>query len=85
MKDLFYIPEKCGNCFSIMMFNDTYVCTFPKSQEESMVDITAYKVSIDSRPIWCPICKANDSYKSLPEEKQKAIKAIADSLPILFD
>lgn len=85
MKDIFDIPEKCENCSYIMMFNDAHVCTFPKSQEESMVDITAYKVSTDSRPIWCPMCEANDFFKGLPEEKQKALKAIADSLPILFD
>ena len=85
MKSLFDIPEKCGDCSSIIMFNDTHVCGFPTStQEESMADITAYKVSTDLRPIWCPMCKANDFYKNLPEEKQKAVKAFADSISILF-
>ena len=84
MKDLIDIPEKCGDCSFIRMFNDTHVCTFPKSREESMVDITAYKVSTDSRPIWCPICKANNLYKNLPGEKQKAVKTITDLISILF-
>ena len=85
MLNLFNIPEKCGDCSFIRMFNNMHVCGFPKStQEESMLDVTAYKVSTDSRPIWCDMCKANDFYKSLSEEKQKAIKAIADSIPILF-
>lgn len=84
MKDLFNIPEKCEDCSFIRMFNDAHVCTFPEPQEDPMVGITAYKVSTYSRPIWCPMCKANNLYKNLSEEKQKAVKTIAGSMPILF-
>lgn len=85
MKDLFDIPEKCGDCSFIRMFNDKHVCTFPKpTQEESMVDITAYKVPTDLRPIWCPMCKTNDLYNNLPEDKQKALIVIANFIRILY-
>lgn len=78
-------PEKCGDCPYIRMYGNMHVCGFPvHTQEESMLDITSYKVSIDSCPSWCKMNEVNDFYENLPEEKQKALMAIANSIRILY-
>lgn len=81
-------PDKCGMCHSVisaMQFGNRFICGMPVSKEKQMIDITAFEVSLDSRPNWCPKKKVADAIDSLSEEGKERFDKACEGFSALFE
>ena len=70
------MPETCGDCQSKIQMNvDGFYCTMPHGSPEQ--DISTVRVSLDSRPDWCPVVKMNETISKLGAKEQLAVRAMS--------
>ena len=81
----FEIPEKCGDCKSMTPYGEKYYCHMDAiSPENSQQDISTIFVNPESRPVWCPTVKMNETFKAMPPERKEQFNKIATGLSALF-
>lgn len=80
------VPEKCGKCqnCSVAITGAPYCRMEVIPSVNSQTDISSIYVNIDSRPVWCPIIKANDELDRMPFEKRAEFEKLITGLSSLF-
>lgn len=76
------VPEKCGECRSCntAITGSSYCRTETASLVNSQMDISSIYVNVDSRPVWCPIIKANNELDRMPFEKRAELEKLITGL-----
>lgn len=81
----FEVPDNCGSCLSIGQFGNKYFCGMPVSKEKEMLDISSFKVDINSRPDWCPKNKVINIINNLSEENKDLVDRMCDGFSAMFE
>ena len=82
-KTEFTIPSNCGLCHYAKQIGELYICTSPVGKEKEMLDISAFKVSLDSldsRPEWCPMKEIKDKIDNLSEKDRALLDKVLEGI-----
>jgi hypothetical protein len=82
----FEVPVNCGLCASRKQINnDLFICGMPMPKEKEILDISAFKISLNTRPDWCPISNAVDNINSLSGEKRALFDKMCEGFSAMFE
>ena len=82
----FEVPVSCGLCASRKQINKSlFICGMPMPKEKEILDITAFEVSLDSRPKWCPIKEVSDKAENLPEKDKILFDKMCEGFYAMFE
>lgn len=81
----FEAPENCELCANKRKIGNKFICNVPVSKENEMIDITAFEVSLDSRPKWCPIKEVSDKAENLPEKDKILFDKMCEGFYAMFE
>ena len=80
------VPEKCGLCASFKQINtNDFICGLPVNKAKEILDTTAFKISLDSRPNWCPIQEAVNNINNLSKEDKILFDRMCDGFSAMFE
>lgn len=76
------LPKTCGDCASAKLYNwfasnDHYCSMSSTNSTNSVTDISAFKVDLDTKPTWCPLDRINKSLKHVNNRDKVVIKGLA--------
>ena len=79
------VPKKCGECKSCNaeITGSPYCRIEAASSVNSQMDISSIYVNIDSRPVWCPIVKANEELDRMSIDKRADLDKLITGLSSL--
>ena len=80
------VPENCGLCTKkIQYYDGGYICNAPVSKEKEILDISSFKVSLETRPDWCPLNNIVNIIDNMPEEKKVLVDKMIDGFSAMFE
>lgn len=81
----FEVPDNCGLCPSKKQIGGQFICGMPVSKEKEILNYSAFKVNLESRPDWCPKNDVVKAIKNLSEEDKVLFDRMCDGFSAMFE
>ena len=82
----YQVPKNCGECIYLKTgFFDYSICNYPTDKDREILDISAFKVSSNTKPDWCPIEKTKLTIKQLSPEDKERLNKVMNGFQALFE
>lgn len=80
------VPENCGSCvMKNQLGNGSFICNAPVSKEKEIMNVSCFKISLETRPNWCPMIKIVTDIDNMPEEKKVLVNKMIEGFSAMFD
>ena len=81
----FPIPNSCGECIYRHEFHSGYYCNNPTDEKRQMLDISAFKICLDTKPDWCPMEIIRQKINELSAEDRKLLDKVCAGFNAMFE
>ena len=82
----YQVPKNCGECIYLKTgFFDYSICNHPTDKDHEILDISAFKVSSNTKPDWCPMEKTKLMINKLSPEDKEQLNKVMNGFQALFE